>query len=100
GYNRGLHGRPQAHTLTATIVQRLVDECPMSAMGSTSAVSGFLRHGCFTPRNRTLVGAAGTAEKCQEATYAVQQENASIRSPRRQARGACLEHRYQAPWRS
>ena len=32
GYNRGLHGRPQARTLTATIVQRLVDECPMSAM--------------------------------------------------------------------
>jgi hypothetical protein len=34
GYNRGLHGRPQARTLTATIVQRLVDECPMSAMES------------------------------------------------------------------
>jgi hypothetical protein len=34
GYNRGLHGRPQARTLTAAIVQRLVDECPMSAMES------------------------------------------------------------------
>ena len=24
-------------------------EPPMSQLGSTSAVSGFLRHGCFTP---------------------------------------------------
>jgi hypothetical protein len=35
GYNRDLHGRPQARTLTATIVQRLVDECPMSESGHT-----------------------------------------------------------------
>jgi hypothetical protein len=39
GYNRGLHGRPQARTLTATIVQRLVDECPMSGLGLVSRVS-------------------------------------------------------------
>ena len=37
GYNRDLHGRPQARTLTATIVQRLVDECPMVAVGTRIA---------------------------------------------------------------
>ena len=34
----------------------------------------------FSPQLRTLIGAAGTAEKCQEATYAVQQTCTALRS--------------------
>ena len=34
-------------------------------VGSDSDLSASRRHFCFTPRNRTLIGAAGMSEKCQ-----------------------------------
>src|SRR5262245_33151773 len=48
------------------------------------------RSTCFPvyPQHQTFDGPVGTAVSCQEATYAMQQKNSSIRSPRRRGRAA------------
>ena len=81
GYNRGLHGRPQARTLTAIIVQRLVDECPMSAMGPIASVRRCLRHVRSTSNNCRDYAVPRTAESANSGREQTQQHlNYSITS--------------------
>src|SRR5262245_9365747 len=69
GYNRDLRGRQQARTLTATIVQRLVDECPMSESGHELKGSQRAHHVRFASQSRHARACLNMSARCQKVTW-------------------------------